>query len=51
VRILNKPEIKNKLRGEGGEIVGNTPAEFAAFLRKDIATTAVLIKDANITVD
>ncbi len=51
VRILNKPEIKNKLRGEGGEIVGNTPAEFAAFLRKDIATTAGLIKDANITVD
>ncbi|WBY03148.1 tripartite tricarboxylate transporter substrate binding protein [Ramlibacter tataouinensis] len=36
-RILPRPEVAAKLGGNGSEFGKNTPAEFAAFLRADIA--------------
>jgi len=50
VRILNRPDVKDKLRAQGTEIVGNSAAEFAAFLKQDIASTASLITKAKLTV-
>lgn len=50
VRILNRPDVKDKLRAQGTEIVGNSQAEFAAFLKQDIASTANLISKAKLTV-
>jgi tripartite-type tricarboxylate transporter receptor subunit TctC len=51
VKVLNQPEVKNLLRTEGTEVVADTPAEFAAFLKQDIDRTAKLIATAHITVE
>lgn len=34
-KVLAKPEIAKRLSSDGVEVVGNTPAEFAAFLQQD----------------
>lgn len=49
--ILKEPEMQEKFRNWGLDIIGNTPAEFASFLRKDIAQWDKVIKTANIKAD
>jgi tripartite-type tricarboxylate transporter receptor subunit TctC len=44
VRALQLPGVRDKLTGEGSEIVGNTPQEFTAFLQRDVARWAKVIK-------
>ena len=48
VDVLNKPEVKEKFLSAGVETVGNTPAEFAAVIKREMATMGKLIKDAGI---
>lgn len=48
VRILGLPEIRERLLGLGAEPVGNSSEQFAAFLKKDIALWAKVVKDAKI---
>ncbi|MCE9641666.1 MAG: tripartite tricarboxylate transporter substrate binding protein [Betaproteobacteria bacterium] len=48
VRILGLPEIRERLQGLGAEPVGNSPEQFAAFLKADIARWAKVVKDAKI---
>lgn len=45
-RILNLPEIKERLTHQGAILVGNSPDEFAAFLRNEIATAAKIVHAA-----
>jgi tripartite-type tricarboxylate transporter receptor subunit TctC len=49
VRILNLPEIKERLTSQGAILVGNSPEEFAAFLRSEMATAAKIVKAAGMT--
>jgi tripartite-type tricarboxylate transporter receptor subunit TctC len=42
------PEVRKKFDELGLEPVGNTPAEFAAVIRKEIPEWAKVIKDAGI---
>jgi tripartite-type tricarboxylate transporter receptor subunit TctC len=51
VRILNAPELKNRLGAQGIELVTNSPAEFARFIREDNAKWAKIIKEAGIKGD
>ena len=51
VRILNLPELKERTRSQGIELSGSTPAEFAAFIKADIAKWGKVIRDARITID
>jgi tripartite-type tricarboxylate transporter receptor subunit TctC len=51
VAILRQPDVVEKIASQGGEIIGGTPAEFAAFLPRDVAAWAQLIKQADIRVD
>ena len=51
VKILAQPEIKDRIAGEGAEVVGSTPAEFATFLKADIARWAPLIKQSGAKLD
>ena len=51
VRILNAPEIQDKLMSEGGEVSPTTPAEATAFIRSEVAKWAKILKDANIPVE
>jgi tripartite-type tricarboxylate transporter receptor subunit TctC len=50
VKALQIPDVREKLTSEGGEIVGNSPAEFTAFLRRDIARWAEVIRTAGIRI-
>jgi tripartite-type tricarboxylate transporter receptor subunit TctC len=49
VRILNLPDIKDRLTGQGAILVGSSPDEFAAFLRTEVATAAKIVKAAGMT--
>ena len=51
VRILNQEEIKDKLLRGGMEMVGASPAIFAAGIKKEIARARKLIKDAGLSAD
>ena len=48
VKTLALPEVRRKFDELGIEPVGNTPAEFAAVIRKEIPEWAKVIKDAGI---
>jgi tripartite-type tricarboxylate transporter receptor subunit TctC len=48
---LKAPELREFLTSEGAELVGGTPAELGADLRRDIERYARVIKSANIRVD
>jgi len=45
---LATPDLRNRLVDLGVDIVGNSPEEFAAYLRTEIARYAKVIKDAGI---
>lgn len=49
--ILKEPEMRERFKGWGLDIIGNTPAEFTAFLAKDIVQWSKVIKRANIKAD
>jgi tripartite-type tricarboxylate transporter receptor subunit TctC len=49
VAIMAVPEFKQRLAALGFEPVANTPAQFAEWLKVEIAKWAKVIRDANIT--
>jgi tripartite-type tricarboxylate transporter receptor subunit TctC len=51
LKALRSKEIGERLVSEGAEVVGNTPTEFTAFLKTDIARWAQVIKRAGAKVD
>jgi tripartite-type tricarboxylate transporter receptor subunit TctC len=50
-RILQTPELRERIDGLGGEPVGNTPQEFAAIIRADIAKWRRVVDQAGIKAD
>jgi tripartite-type tricarboxylate transporter receptor subunit TctC len=48
VRVVNMPEIRNPIIETGGEVGGNTPEEFAAFVRADRERWKKAVADANL---
>jgi tripartite-type tricarboxylate transporter receptor subunit TctC len=48
VRVVRAPEFAQVLSGEGATAVGNSPAEFDAIIRADIAKWAKIIRENNI---
>jgi tripartite-type tricarboxylate transporter receptor subunit TctC len=48
IKIVNAPELRERLKAEGSDPVGSTPDQFAAFLRDEIAKWAKVIKFANV---
>jgi tripartite-type tricarboxylate transporter receptor subunit TctC len=48
VRVLNMPDIKQKLLAGGVETVATTPEKTAAYIKADVAKWAKLIKDTGI---
>ena len=48
VKALNRADTKQRLGELGIEVVANTPDEYAASMKSDIARTSKLIKDAGI---
>ena len=48
---LNDPETRRALLEQGGNPVGGTPEEFAAFLRAETAKWGEVVRAANIRLD
>jgi tripartite-type tricarboxylate transporter receptor subunit TctC len=51
MRIMRLPEVQTRLVNEGAKSRPNTPAEFAAYQKSEIAKWSKLIKEARIAVD
>ena len=51
VKILRMPDVKERMAAVGAETVGNSPEEFAAFIRAERTKYAKIVKDANIKLD
>jgi tripartite-type tricarboxylate transporter receptor subunit TctC len=50
-KVLESPEVVEKIASQGGEIVAGPADEFAAFLAKDTASWAELVKSANVKIE
>ena len=50
-RIFRLPDVVQRLEEMGLQALGNTPAEFAAAIRRDLPIWGRVIKDANIKLD
>jgi tripartite-type tricarboxylate transporter receptor subunit TctC len=50
-KIVQQPEIRERIATLGGEPVGNTPEAFATIVKSDIAKWKQVAKTANITAD
>jgi tripartite-type tricarboxylate transporter receptor subunit TctC len=46
--MLAQPDVKERLARLGAEPVGNSPAEFAAFIRAEIGKWARIVKQAGL---
>ena len=51
VKILNVPDVKEKLFALGAEPVGDTPEQFAAFVKSEVAKWSDVVKKSGAKVD
>jgi tripartite-type tricarboxylate transporter receptor subunit TctC len=49
--VLQQPEVRKQLAMEGGEAVGDTPEQFAKWLRAEIAKWTKIVREAGIRAD
>ena len=50
-KSLAKPETRARMKGLGAVVIGDTPAEFAAFLKKDYERWGRVIKASGVTAE
>jgi len=50
-RIVELPDVRQRLLNDAAEPVGSNPAEFTAYLKSEIAKWTKVVKDAGIRVD
>ncbi len=51
VRVLQLPDVKARIGEQGADIVGDSPAEFAAFISAESAKYSRIIKQAGVKLD
>ena len=51
VKAIRQPDTKEKIAGVGADTVGNTPEEFATFIRSETEKYARIVKAGNIKLD
>jgi tripartite-type tricarboxylate transporter receptor subunit TctC len=51
IEMLKLPDVKERIASQGADIVGDTPAEFAAFISAESAKYAKIIKQAGVKLD
>jgi len=51
IKVLRQKDVTERIADQGAEVVGNTPAEFASFIRAERAKYARIVKDANIKIE
>lgn len=50
-RVLNNPQVRERLNADGATIVGGTPEQFGLVIREDVVRWAKVVKQANIRLD
>lgn len=50
-KILQEPEVRERFKGWGLDIIGNSPTEFASFIRRDVDQWTKVIRSAGIKAD
>jgi tripartite-type tricarboxylate transporter receptor subunit TctC len=48
VRIVNKPDMKEKYLSTGSDVVGSTPQQLSAKVKAELAALGKVVKEANI---
>ncbi len=48
---LQQPDVAEKLRGEGGDVLGGSAAEFASLLKAEVPRWAKIVKDSGAGLD
>jgi len=51
VKAINSPSVREKYAAMGAEPVGNTPAQFASFIKSEIAKWTRVVKESGAKVD
>jgi tripartite-type tricarboxylate transporter receptor subunit TctC len=51
VKILNQPDIRERILSDGSEPVGNTPEEFSRYMHADLVKWAKLVKETGAKLD
>ncbi|MBI3068379.1 MAG: tripartite tricarboxylate transporter substrate binding protein, partial [Betaproteobacteria bacterium] len=51
VKILRLPDVKERFNAQGVALAGASPEEFAAFVRKELAKWARLVKESGARID
>ncbi|MBI4207519.1 MAG: tripartite tricarboxylate transporter substrate binding protein [Betaproteobacteria bacterium] len=51
VKATAIPEVKERITGLGADLVGNSPAEFGAFLKNELATWSKVVKEVGMRID
>jgi len=51
VKALRLPDVKERIAAAGADVVGNSPEEFAAFIRNERAKYARIAREANIKLE
>jgi len=46
VAVLRTPEIAERLSSQGAEAIGNTPEEFASYIRRETAKWAKVVRES-----
>ncbi|MGH8617537.1 MAG: Bug family tripartite tricarboxylate transporter substrate binding protein [Burkholderiales bacterium] len=50
-RVIELPDVRQRLVNQGGEVLGGTPEEFGAFMRSEIERWSKIIKQLNLRVE
>jgi tripartite-type tricarboxylate transporter receptor subunit TctC len=51
VRVLNRPDVRERIVADGSEPVGSSPEEFRQFMLADLAKCAKLVKESGAKLD
>ncbi|MBS0391898.1 MAG: tripartite tricarboxylate transporter substrate binding protein [Proteobacteria bacterium] len=51
VKVLNQADVKKKIAEQGGDVVAESPAQFAAFIKSETVKWGKVVKESGATVD
>ncbi|ABM43659.1 Uncharacterized protein UPF0065 [Acidovorax sp. JS42] len=51
IKVLNQADVKKKIAEQGGDVVAETPAQFAAFIKAESVKWGKVVKESGATAD